>query len=33
MDDFGLGDKAKKLPCKHIFHEPCIVEWLKMVDL
>jgi E3 ubiquitin-protein ligase RNF115/126 len=33
MEDFNLNDKAKKLPCKHLFHEPCIVEWLKLVSL
>lgn len=30
MEDFSLNDKAKKLPCKHMFHEPCIGEWLKL---
>lgn len=33
MEDFGLNEKAKKLPCKHLFHEPCITEWLKLVNL
>lgn len=31
MDEYKLTDKAKKLPCKHYFHEACIGQWLKIV--
>ncbi|KAG9136319.1 hypothetical protein Leryth_003886 [Lithospermum erythrorhizon] len=29
IEDFGLGSLADKLPCKHLFHKSCIVEWLN----
>ncbi|KAK3096579.1 hypothetical protein FSP39_001452, partial [Pinctada imbricata] len=30
MEDFKLGEEAKKLPCEHHFHKDCIVPWLQM---
>lgn len=32
MDDYGLNESVRKLPCKHLFHDPCIVQWLKLVS-
>ncbi|GFT04258.1 e3 ubiquitin-protein ligase RNF126 [Nephila pilipes] len=29
MDDFSLREKAKKLPCNHLYHEKCITPWLE----
>ncbi|CAL1282933.1 unnamed protein product [Larinioides sclopetarius] len=29
MDDFSLRDKAKRLPCNHLYHEKCITPWLE----
>lgn len=31
-DAFKVGDTLRKLPCKHLFHETCIIPWLKLHD-
>ncbi|KAK7314752.1 hypothetical protein VNO77_33280 [Canavalia gladiata] len=29
-DTFGLGEIAKQMPCKHIYHADCILPWLEL---
>ncbi|TKY45836.1 E3 ubiquitin-protein ligase RING [Spatholobus suberectus] len=29
-DTFGLGETAKQIPCKHIYHADCILPWLEL---
>uniref|UniRef100_A0A0A8ZD86 RING-type domain-containing protein n=1 Tax=Arundo donax TaxID=35708 RepID=A0A0A8ZD86_ARUDO len=28
LEDFKEGDKLRMMPCSHIFHQPCIFDWL-----
>ncbi|KQJ97203.1 E3 ubiquitin-protein ligase RING1-like [Brachypodium distachyon] len=29
-EDFSPGEGAKQMPCKHIYHDYCIVPWLEL---
>ncbi|KAK4528426.1 hypothetical protein GAYE_SCF56G6369 [Galdieria yellowstonensis] len=28
-ESFQLGDEAKQLPCKHLYHSACILSWFR----
>ncbi|XP_074569977.1 putative E3 ubiquitin-protein ligase RHC2A [Curcuma longa] len=30
MDPFELGTKSREMPCKHIYHQDCILPWLSL---
>ncbi|RLN16472.1 protein binding protein [Panicum miliaceum] len=30
LDEVAAGCEAREMPCKHRFHDPCIVPWLEM---
>ncbi|CAI9761929.1 unnamed protein product [Fraxinus pennsylvanica] len=29
-DDFQLGTEVKQMPCKHVYHNDCILPWLEL---
>ncbi|KAL5994994.1 hypothetical protein ACLOJK_025051 [Asimina triloba] len=30
LDDFEIGSEAREMPCKHKFHNGCILPWLEL---
>ncbi|CAH2085508.1 unnamed protein product [Euphydryas editha] len=32
LKKFHMNDKAKEMPCQHLFHEKCIIPWLNQTN-
>ncbi|XP_010533212.1 PREDICTED: E3 ubiquitin-protein ligase RING1-like [Tarenaya hassleriana] len=30
MDEFEKGSDAKQMPCKHVYHQDCLLPWLQL---
>ncbi|EZA49733.1 hypothetical protein DMN91_007710 [Ooceraea biroi] len=32
LKEFEVDDKAKLMPCQHVFHQECIIPWLQKTN-
>ncbi|XP_050071942.1 E3 ubiquitin-protein ligase Iruka [Anopheles maculipalpis] len=30
FEDYVVGEPVRKLPCLHVYHDPCIIPWLEL---
>lgn len=32
FEEFAVGEKLRRMPCKHAFHNECLLEWMTRMD-